>query len=217
MTRWAPYLVAALIAALVFLWWILRAEASVEPEEPVGGELGDLTKLPNYRPPGDSKVTFATHTDFVRTLSDAFQSRFPSLGARGLLIAHAATAGWHLPSRAPLYHWNLWGELISETYIRAGDTFTVLQAPGGKYWPYRAFTSPREALERYIITAGSYGTGVITYLDGRGDELTVEECRRYAELIKPWFARAQRTPDALDDKAKDFHWIWRNKIKPVIA
>lgn len=217
MNRWAPYLVAALIAGVVFLWWISRGEAAVEPTEPIEGDLGDLTKLPNYRPPGDNMVTFADHTDFVRTLSDAFQARFPARGARGLLIAHAATAGWHLPGRTPLYWWNLWGELISEEYIRRGDVFTVLKASGGKYWPYRAFTSPRAAMERYLVNAGSYGTGAVSYLDGRGDDLTEAECRRYVELIKPWFAVAQRTPEELDKKAYDFIWIWRNKIRPVIA
>lgn len=218
--RAAALLAALVVAALIILWYARDALTSEpdpvvpEPDDPLPE---DLTSLPNYRKAGDHVTRFATHTDFVRALSDAFLDRVPARGARGLLIAHAATAGWHLPDRAPCYWNNFWGQLTTDERIRAGELFTILKAPGGKYHPYRAFTSIGMALEGYLENVRAYGTGGVSYLDTRQTTLIDAECRQYAELIKPWFAIAQRTSSALDEKARDWHWIWRNKIEPVIG
>jgi hypothetical protein len=205
-------LAAALIAGLVFLWWLLRSgDADANATEPDPGESlpDDLTSLPNYHPARDSRTSFATHEEFVKRLDQAFIARFPGKPARALLIAHAATAGWHLPKRPPLYHWNLWGQLCTKEQIRAGVAFTLLKpnVPDAKYHPFRAFSSPEEALfDGYIPNINKYGTGALTYLDTR-TEMNKAVCVKYATLIKPWFAVKERTPAQLDIKGGKWLWI----------
>ena len=232
----AALIAAGVLGAVALVYLYFRYVLGPEPEEgeetqaPTGGKwwvgiLDDLRKLPNYIPPKECNPTyFDNHAAFVTFVNDALLARFVSRGARGIVIAHAATAGWHIDRvfkngkrASKLYGFNLWGVVASKASVERGDSFTLLRVPTtGNYFPSRVYSNPVEAVHDFARIAGGYGTQVLLLLDTLGDEPTWDDCHVYCERIKPWFKRTQRTPEALKSKADDFMWIYNKHIKERI-
>jgi len=223
---------AALIGSLVLLWWMLRSddEGGEAPDVPTPGLRYDVAKmkaLPNYHPAGDSKIKFANHAEFVRTLDQELIKRFPRKGARSILIAHAATGGgWHLASRPKtpsLIQHNWWGQTCSSQMIDDGVTFTImsprLASGAGKPQAFRAFSSAYESLmEGYIPNIHSYidrfnVRDPVQYLDERADTLSLEEIAEYVKRINKWFAKKEQTPIGQAIRAGKWFWIYNKFCK----
>jgi len=173
----------------------------------------ELKSLPNYRAPGASRLVFENHTEFVRFVMNGLPPVLP-MGAREIIVAHAARGGgWHIKGRVPLYWYNLWGQAVTRKTIATGVLFTVLRAPGGKYHPFRAYTSVGDAYSGYLANLDYYDTGAGGWFMSRGVTASKAECHHFTKVIAPrWFAKKAD----LSKFADDMDWIIRNKIRPAM-
>ena len=242
MSKRAAIIAGALIGGLVLLWWFLRGrfdddeamEPGAKPPKGLRYDVEELKKLPNYHNAKSSKIRFANHAEFVRTLDQELIKRFPRKAARAMIIAHAATGGgWHLEPRkknTPALIWyNWWGQTVGSDMIVSGVAFTIMtpriskekKAEGVVPIPqaFRAFSSTYESLmEGYIPNIHSYiasygAKDPVRFLDERGDVLTLAECVEFVTRVKYWFKAAEKTPVGIATKAGKWMWIYNKHIK----